>query len=179
VLCALRRGPDGAWAWNAAIEARLTRAVPGFRTDRTWYVGRPILVTENDYGVRLYNGDVGVVLADPDQPERRVAAFPTADGSVRMLGTARLPACETTFAMTIHKSQGSQFAHAVVVLPAVSSPVLSRELLYTAVTRASERTTLLATDATVREALSRPVQRASGLQRRLWGEQAAVELPTP
>jgi exodeoxyribonuclease V alpha subunit len=168
VLCAVRRGPDGAWAWNAAIEARLAREVAGFRPNPSWYVGRPVLVTENDYGVRLYNGDVGVVLADPQDPGRRVAAFPATDGSVRMLSPARLPACETTFAMTIHKSQGSQFAHAVVVLPRVSSPVLTRELLYTAITRASHRTTLLASEPILREALGRPIQRASGLQARLW-----------
>jgi exodeoxyribonuclease V alpha subunit len=168
VLCALRRGPDGAWAWNAAIETRLARQVPGFHTGTPWYVGRPVLVTQNDYGVRLYNGDVGVILADPDRAGRRLAVFPTSDGSFRYLSPARLPACETTFAMTIHKSQGSQFAHAVVVLPRTPSPVLTRELLYTAITRATDRTTVLARAEIVEQALARPVQRASGLQDRLW-----------
>jgi exodeoxyribonuclease V alpha subunit len=168
VLCAVRRGPQGVRAWNTAIEARLARQVPGFRPDTQWYVGRPILVTENDYGVRLYNGDVGVVLADPGHPGRRLAVFPATDGSLRYLSPARLPACETTFAMTIHKSQGSQFDHAVVVLPEVSSPVLTRELIYTAITRATQRTTLLARQSILAEAIGRPVQRATGLQDRLW-----------
>jgi exodeoxyribonuclease V alpha subunit len=168
VLCALRRGPDGARVWNARVEAGLARRVPRFRPDQPWYVGRPILVTENDYGVRLYNGDVGVVLADPDDPARRRAVFRTTDGSLRSLSPARLPACETTFAMTIHKSQGSQFGHAVVVLPSVPSPILTRELVYTGITRARTRTTILATDDVLAEALRRPVQRATGLQDRLW-----------
>jgi exodeoxyribonuclease V alpha subunit len=171
VLCALRRGPDGVRAWNEAIEARLAHDVPGFRHDQTWYVGRPILVTENDYAVRLYNGDVGVILRDPerpDRPERRVAAFRATDDTVRLLSPARLPACETTFAMTIHKSQGSQFGHAVVVLPRASSPILTRELVYTAITRARAATTILATEEALAEALRRPVQRATGLQQRLW-----------
>lgn len=168
VLCALRRGPQGARAWNERLEARLAREVPGFRTDQTWYVGRPILITQNDYGVRLYNGDVGVILADPDHPDRRIAVFPATDGSLRRLSPARLPACETTFAMTIHKSQGSQFDHAVVVLPEVSSPVLTRELVYTAITRATTRTTLLARESILREAIGRPIQRATGLLPRLW-----------
>jgi exodeoxyribonuclease V alpha subunit len=168
VLCALRRGPQGSWAWNAEIEARLAREVAGFRTDQRWYVGRPILITENDYGVRLYNGDVGVILADPEHADRRVAVFPATDGSLRSISPARLPACETTFAMTIHKSQGSQFDHALVVLPEQSSPVLTRELVYTAVTRARRRTTLLARERILQEAIARPVQRATGLQHRLW-----------
>lgn len=168
VLCALRRGPDGARAWSAAIETRLAREVPGFRIGSPWYVGRPILVTENDYGVRLYNGDVGVILRDPERTGQRVAVFPASDGSFRSLSPARLPACETTFAMTIHKSQGSQFGHAVVVLPRTPSPVLTRELLYTGITRATDRTTVLAREEIVRQALARPVQRASGLQDRLW-----------
>jgi exodeoxyribonuclease V alpha subunit len=168
VLCAVRRGPQGVQAWNTAIETRLAREVPGFRPDTQWYVGRPVLVTENDYGVRLYNGDVGVILADADHPGRRLAVFPATDGSLRYLNPARLPACETTFATTIHKSQGSQFEHVVVVLPEVSSPILTRELVYTAVTRATRRTTLLTSSSILAEALERPVQRATGLQDRLW-----------
>ncbi len=169
VLCALRRGPDGAQAWNAGIAAGIAAVEPGFRPEQPWCVGRPVLVTENDYAVRLSNGDVGVVLADAEDRDRRVVAFPTVDGGVRLLSPARLPACETTFAMTIHKSQGSQFAHAAVVLPTRPSPVLTRELVYTAITRASQRASLYATDPILRATLARPVQRASGLQPRLWG----------
>ena len=166
VLCALRRGPDGAQAWNQAIEQRLAREIPGFDPTGRWYPGRPILVTENDDGVRLRNGDVGVILREGTGDH--VAVFPATDGSLRTISPARLPACETTFAMTIHKSQGSQFDHAIVVLPGVSSPILTRELVYTAITRARSTATVHAPEAILREALTRPIQRATGLQPRLW-----------
>ncbi|MFO7779159.1 MAG: exodeoxyribonuclease V subunit alpha [Nitriliruptoraceae bacterium] len=168
VLCARRRGGDGVAAWNRRIEARLAAEVEGFDPSRRWYLGRPILITENDHGLRLYNGDVGIVVEDARRPGTPVAAFWTADGGLRSLSPARLPACETTFAMTIHKSQGSQFEDVVVVLPPEPSPVLTRELIYTAVTRARRRAVLVGTSAVLRAALDRPVQRASGLQERLW-----------
>ncbi len=168
VLCARRRGSDGVAAWNRRIEARLAADVEGFDPSRRWYLGRPILITENDHALRLYNGDVGIIVEDPRRPGTPVAAFWTVDGGIRTLSPARLPACETTFATTIHKSQGSQFEEVVVLLPPESSPVLTRELLYTAVTRARWRATVVGTAAVLRDALGRPVQRASGLQQRLW-----------
>ncbi len=168
VLCARRRGPDGVEDWNRRIERRLTEGVPGFDPSRRFYVGRPILITRNDDAVRLYNGDVGVIVEDADQPGQLVAAFWTPETGVRTISPARLPACETTFAMTIHKSQGSQFAEVVIVLTPEPSPVLTRELVYTAITRASQRATVLGRAEILRTALSRPVQRASGLQHRLW-----------
>ncbi|TVP69634.1 MAG: exodeoxyribonuclease V subunit alpha [Nitriliruptor sp.] len=168
VLCARRRGPDGVEDWNRRIERRLTEGVPGFDPSRRFYVGRPILITRNDDAVRLYNGDVGVIVEDADQPGQLVAAFWTPEAGVRTISPARLPACETTFAMTIHKSQGSQFAEVVIVLTPEPSPVLTRELVYTAITRASQRATVLGRAEILRTALSRPVQRASGLQHRLW-----------
>lgn len=122
-LRALRRGPHGARAWNQRIEARLAREVPGFRSDQTRYLGRPILINPNDDGIRLYNGNLGVIFPDPDRPDKRIAQFPATHGTLPRLSPARLPTSETTFAMTIHRSQGSQFDHAVVVLPEVSSPV--------------------------------------------------------
>ena len=170
VLCARRRGPDGVEDWNRRIERRLTEDVPGFDPSRRWYVGRPILITRNDDAARLYNGDVGVILEDADRPGQQVAAFWTPEAGLRTLSPTRLPACETTFAMTIHKSQGSQFAEVVIVLTPEPSPVLTRELVYTAITRASRRATVLGRAAILRAALARPVQRASGLQQRLWGD---------
>jgi exodeoxyribonuclease V alpha subunit len=169
VLCARRRGPDGVEAWNAAIEGRLARQLPGFRPEQRWAVGRPLLITQNDPAVRLFNGDIGMLLPDPGDPRQVVAAFWAADGSVRTLRPTRLPACEATFALTIHKSQGSQFRHAVVVLGTQPSPLLTRELLYTGVTRATQRVTVHAPAAIVEAALARPIQRSSGLQGRLWG----------
>ncbi|MFU8839896.1 MAG: exodeoxyribonuclease V subunit alpha [Nitriliruptoraceae bacterium] len=168
VLCARRRGPDGVEAWNRAIERVLARRVAGFRPEQRWAIGRPLLVTENDPAVRLFNGDVGVLLPDPTDPRQVLAAFWAPDGSVRTLRPTRLPACEPTFAMTIHKSQGSQFRHAVVVLGERSSPLLTRELVYTGLTRASAQVTVLAPGGIVAAALARPIERSSGLQQRLW-----------
>lgn len=174
VLCAHRRGPAGVERWNAAIEEALTTHIGGRGERRRFYLGRPVLITENDRALRLANGDVGVVVPDPADAERAVVAFAADGGGVRLLAPARLPAHETTYAMTIHKSQGSQFDHAVVVLGARSSPLLTRELVYTAITRAVTRVTLLAGEAALQEALAQPVQRASGLGTRLWGSGAEM-----
>jgi exodeoxyribonuclease V alpha subunit len=120
-------------------------------------------VTENDYGLRLYNGDTGVVVSAAG---RLSAAFERR-GDVVYFPPARLGAVDTVYAMTVHKSQGSQFGTAAVLLPAASSQVLTRELLYTAVTRAQKRLILAGTEETIRAAVARPVARASGLGRRL------------
>lgn len=168
VLAALRHGPRGVHLLNDAIEGWLAAEVEGFSPRGAWYVGRPVLVTQNDYGVELFNGDVGVVVRDPADRDQRTVAFPTVGGGVRVVGPARLPPHETVFAMTVHKSQGSQFGRVAVVLPAHDSPVLTRELVYTGVTRASQHMTVVADEGLLRAALLRPVQRASGLADRLW-----------
>ena len=166
VLCAHRRGPAGVAAWVPVIERWLAADVPAFATTDTWYTGRPVLITENDYQLGLYNGDVGVVGAFDDGPV--TVAFEDGDG-VRLVRPTRLESVETVHAMTIHKSQGSQFRSVVVILPDADSPLLTRELLYTAVTRARERMTLVGTAHAVRAAATRPIQRASGLRQALWG----------
>ena len=143
VLCAHRDGPYGVGAWTARIEAWLAEAVDGFRTGGEWYVGRPLLVTANDHGLRLYNGDTGVVVATP--AGGATAAFERG-GRVLALSPARLAAVETAYAMTVHKSQGSQFGAAAVLLPGPDAQILTRELLYTAVTRARERLILAGTE---------------------------------
>jgi exodeoxyribonuclease V alpha subunit len=168
VLCAVRRGPQGVEALNDGIESWLAEALHGFRPRSTWYLGRPVMVTQNDYGVGLFNGDVGIVVGDPGVPGRRVVAFPKVDGGVRLLSPSRIPAVETVFATTVHKAQGSQYGRVVVVLPQVSSPILTRELVYTAMTRAREHVMVVASDERLREAVSRPIQRSSGLADRLW-----------
>jgi exodeoxyribonuclease V alpha subunit len=160
VLCAHRRGAYGVSVWTARIEGWLTGELERGR----WYPGRPLLVTENDYGLRLYNGDTGVVVAADGG--RTSAAFERR-GAVVLFPPARLAAVDTVYAMTVHKSQGSQFGTAAVLLPAASSQVLTRELLYTAVTRAQKRLILAGTEETIRAAVARPVARASGLGRRL------------
>ncbi len=169
LLTPLRRGPQGVERLNPAIEEWLAEAVPGFAPRGAWYLGRPVMVTSNDYGIGLFNGDVGVVVNHPDDPEQRTVAFPRTDGGVRYVGPARLPPHETVFAMTVHKSQGSQFDHVVLLLPTVDTPILTRELIYTGITRAKEHVTVVADDDVLRRGVARPVQRASGLADKLWG----------
>jgi exodeoxyribonuclease V alpha subunit len=169
VLCAHRRGPHGVETWMDRIERWLAAEVEGFGAEGQWYVGRPLLVTENDYGLRLYNGDTGVVVASSDG--RATAAFERR-GEIVEFSPSRLAAVDTVYAMTIHKSQGSQFDTAAVLLPAPTSQILTRELLYTAVTRARKQLILAGTEEAIRAAISRPVARASGLRWRLWGREA-------
>jgi exodeoxyribonuclease V alpha subunit len=168
VLCAHRRGPYGVETWTDRIERWLATEVEGFGAEGQWYVGRPLLVTENDYGLRLYNGDTGVVVATA---QGRVSAAFERRGEVVEFSPSRLAAVDSVYAMTVHKSQGSQFDAAAVLLPDPTSHILTRELLYTAVTRARERLILAGTEESVRVAVSRPVARASGLRWRLWGNE--------
>jgi exodeoxyribonuclease V alpha subunit len=167
VLCAHRRGPHGVETWMGRIESWLGEAIPGFAAQGDWYVGRPLLVTENDYGLGLYNGDTGVVVAT--EPGRVSAAFERR-GETVLFRPTRLAAVDTVYAMTVHKSQGSQFDTAAVLLPPPTSQILTRELLYTAVTRAREQLVLVGTEETIRAGVGRPAARASGLRWRLWGE---------
>jgi exodeoxyribonuclease V alpha subunit len=165
MLCAHRRGPYGVATWSAQVEGWLAAAVPGFATGGAWYVGRPLLVTENDYTLGLYNGDTGVVVAAG--ADRRAAVFERR-GQILEFSLARLSAVETVHVMTIHKSQGSQFDTVAALLPDPDSPILTRELLYTAVTRARRRLLLVGSEEAVRAAVTRPVARSSGLRRWLW-----------
>jgi exodeoxyribonuclease V alpha subunit len=166
ILCAHRRGPHGVASWTVWIEGWLEAELDDFTAEERWYVGRPLLVTENDYELGLYNGDTGVIVQAT--PERVTAAFERR-GQIHDFGPTRLSAVETVYAMTIHKSQGSQFDTACVLLPEPTSRILTRELLYTAVTRARKRLIVAGTEETIRAALERPVARTSGLRRWLWG----------
>ena len=165
VLCAHRRGEHGVTTWTARIEEWLADAIEGFRTEGPWYAGRPLLVTDNDYGLRLFNGDTGVVVA---AGEGRLAAAFERHGQTVEFHPSRLEAVDTVYAMTIHKSQGSQFGTAAVVLPEPTSRILTRELLYTAATRAKDRLIVVGAEESVRAAVARPLARASGLRERLW-----------
>jgi exodeoxyribonuclease V alpha subunit len=166
VLCAHRRGAEGVDGWTGQIENWLVREVDGFSTGPSWYVGQPLIVTENDYSLGLYNGDIGVVVRDA--ADRMVAAFERG-GEVVSVSPTRLAAVDTVYAMTVHKSQGSQFHTVAFVLPAAGSRLLTRELLYTAVTRAQERLILVGSEEPIRAAIARPISRASGLRHALWG----------
>jgi exodeoxyribonuclease V alpha subunit len=162
VLCAHRRGRQGVAGWVDRIESWLA-ATGAVDPTVGWYVGRPVLVTANDRRQQLWNGDLGVVVQGPDGAGPAVA-FPAPDGEgTRTLAPARLGEVETVHAMTVHKSQGSQVDHAVVVLPEPASRLCTRELLYTAVTRAKLGATVIAAEAAVRATIGARISRTSGL----------------
>lgn len=177
VLCALRHGPYGVTGLNRWIEDMLRRS-GALAVTGEWYVGRPIMVTRNDPSLRLANGEIGITLpyVDPEspqgQPTLRVAFLneitEKGESPIRWIAPGRLTAFETAFALTVHKAQGSEFDHSVLVLPATPNAVLTRELIYTAITRARYRFTLVtaATDTTfnvLRQGITRRVQRSGQL----------------
>lgn len=164
ILCATRRGPLGVWAWTRRIETGAAQLLDDVSIGRRWYVGRPVIVTRNDYLNQTVNGDVGIVVSE----ERRPVVKLQSGLQSRSFAPSQLGEVETWWAMTIHKSQGSEFRNVVVTLPPLPSPILSRELLYTAVTRAREAVTIVSSEAALRAAITRPVSRASGLADLLW-----------
>ena len=163
VLCAHREGPGSVAQWQRDIEAALDERFPGLRYGGEWYPGRPVMITRNDYVMGLYNGDIGVAVRTADGLR---TVFDR--GGVRSFLPSSLGEHATVHAMTIHKSQGSQFTEVLVSLPADTSRLLTRELLYTAVTRASTSVTIVGDEPAIRRAVERSVQRASGLRARLW-----------
>ena len=168
VLCATRRGPRGVATINHQVEQSLASVgypcQPG-----SWYPGRPVMILNNDYGLNLFNGDIGICLPDRTAPSTAYPGssfkvwFEDEEGSLRGYQPYRLPACETVFAMTIHKSQGSEFAEVLVVLPTNDSPLLTRELIYTGVTRAQTRVLIASDQAIFNGAINRAISRSSGL----------------
>ncbi|MEJ2888795.1 exodeoxyribonuclease V subunit alpha [Actinomycetospora aeridis] len=163
LLCAHRRGPFGVTRWAADVERWLVESGPVADRDEEWYPGRPLLVTANDHDRGIYNGDTGVVIGTPRGPR---AAFARGGAPVE-IAPSLLDGIATVYAMTVHRAQGSQFARVSVILPPAESPLLTRELLYTAVTRARVRVRLVGSEEAVRAAIARPIGRASGLRRRL------------
>ena len=177
ILCALKEGPLGVSGLNDAIEVQLNKNNI-IDTHTPWYAGRPIIVLENDYGLNLYNGDVGIVLPRLiDGKTVLKACFIGSDQTVRWLQPSRLPRHQTVYAMTIHKSQGSEFDHVALALPDYHLPILSKELLYTGITRAKSQLTLLSKSQVIQTALGQKVKRASGLRERLWGSSLAESAP--
>jgi exodeoxyribonuclease V alpha subunit len=162
LLCAHRAGPYGVSYWNAQVQKWIAEET-GQPVWNEWYAGRPLLVTANDYGLRIYNGDTGVVVAH--QGGLRAVLFGA--GGPLDFATSRLSDVETMYAMTIHKSQGSQAGEVTVLLPPEDSRLLTRELFYTAVTRAKAKIRVAGSEAAVRAAIGRRAVRASGLRRRL------------
>lgn len=167
-----REGRGGVRGLNQLVERWMARH--GRPVHDTWYHGRPVLVTANDYATRVFNGDVGVAWRTDG---RTAVHFRGVDGSIRAIAPGRLPVVETAWAMTVHKSQGSEFDDVVVVLPETESRVMNRELLYTAVTRARRSVTVIGGEAAVRDAVQRGTVRTSGLGVRL--TDASRSMPHP
>ena len=167
LLCAVREGDWGVEGLNSAIEKAL-RAQGLLPSGGEWYMGRPVMVTRNDAALGVFNGDIGITLPSVRGDALRVYFLDGAE--LRSVGVARLAHVETAFAMTVHKSQGSEFAHTALVLPARSGGVLGRELVYTGITRARQHFSLLTQhSALLAEALANPTRRSSGLLRFLQG----------
>ncbi|XLZ71083.1 exodeoxyribonuclease V subunit alpha [Massilia sp. SR12] len=163
LLCAVREGEWGVTGLNDSIAQRL-ESQDLLKRRGEWYVGRPVMVTRNDYASGVYNGDIGLVLPDPERTGSLRVYFSDA-GKVRSVLATRLRNVETAFAMTVHKSQGSEFSHTVLVLPREASSVLARELVYTGITRARQRFTLLTPNPGVLpDAIRRRTERTSGLR---------------
>ncbi|NLA35813.1 MAG: exodeoxyribonuclease V subunit alpha [Actinobacteria bacterium] len=165
VLSATRRHRNGSRDWSDRIEAALSSRVDDLRLYSRHYVGRPIIVSQNDALTGVANGDVGVTV---ERDGQLVVAFDGNPEDRHVVPVSRLDQIETWWAMTIHKSQGSEFDHTIVALPPSWVPILTRELLYTGITRAKERVTVVGDESAIRRAVSTPVSRASGLRDRLW-----------
>ena len=171
LLCAVRKGPWGVEGLNQRITAALLKARL-IDSDQQWYEGRPVLMTRNDYGLGLMNGDIGIALKLPErdalpggkQVLRVAFARNDGQGGVRFVLPSRLNDVETVYAMTVHKSQGSEFAHTALILPDALNPVLTKELIYTGITRAKDWFSLIESRSGVfEEAVKRKVKRLSGL----------------
>ncbi|MDI6934964.1 exodeoxyribonuclease V subunit alpha [Serratia sp. Se-PFBMAAmG] len=170
LLCALREGPFGVQGLNQRIEQKLMQMqlIRRPQGGSRWYQGRPVMVPRNDSALGLFNGDIGITLFD-DEGLLKVF-FPLPDGSIKAVQPSRLPAHDTAWSMTVHKSQGSEFEHTALVMPAQFLPVLTRELIYTAITRARKQLTLYSDEGVFRRAVQLRTQRRSGLLDRLSGE---------
>jgi exodeoxyribonuclease V alpha subunit len=171
ILCAVRKGPHGIEAMNRWVERIMRRngRIPsGSIQPSEWYAGRPVMVARNDYFHGLFNGDVGVALKGDAQHADLQVTFADHSGGFKMLNPQQLPEHQTVYAMTVHKSQGSEFDRVMVVLPAEDSPLLTRELIYTAITRARRSIVIWADPEILARAIERPIERASGLKEALW-----------
>lgn len=165
LLCALRHGPTGAMTCNQRVATEIKRR-HGIDLAATWHHGRPVMITRNDYRLGLFNGDAGVALRDQDDNLR--VWFET-DGGLRSFLPSSLPEHDPMYAMTVHKSQGSEFDRVILLLPPEDARILTRELLYTGITRARTQVTLIGSQQVLRSAIRRGIERHSGLARRILG----------
>jgi exodeoxyribonuclease V alpha subunit len=161
LLCALREGPFGVAGLNERLEQVLAQKRKITRLPHSrWYEGRPVMISRNDSALGLFNGDIGIAL---DRGQGLRVWFLMPDGSVKSVQPSRLPEHETAWAMTVHKSQGSEFNHAALILPSQLSPVVTRELIYTAITRARKRLSLYTDERVLVQAIATRTERRSGL----------------
>jgi len=185
ILCGLRSGPYGAEAINKAMAGLLQKAAPNggkiFQQQSEMsnpetihrpmlHTGQPVMITRNDYNLQLFNGDVGIVFPDPESHNQHRVYFANDSGEIRKIIPTMLPAYETVYAMTVHKSQGSEFDNVLLILPNRDSPVLTRELLYTAITRARYKVEIWGQKDVFRSAVGKQILRESGLNEILWAE---------
>jgi len=173
LLCALKVGPYGAYSLNRLAEEVLKKEKlikTEMPNEYPWYRGRPVLITKNDYSLGLFNGDMGITMPDPKEGGRNLYVFfPEASGGLRRYSPYRIKEHETAYAMTVHKSQGSEFDHVCLVFPDKDYPVLTRELVYTGITRARKSVLIWGSEHVLKAAVSRRIKRASGLRDALWG----------
>jgi exodeoxyribonuclease V alpha subunit len=162
VLCSNRHGYNSAADINRRVEQKLSE-LKLIHTTGLWYSGRPVMVTQNNPSLHLFNGDIGLCMPDQDQNGKLMVFFQRADGTVKKNLPSRLPNCETVFAMTIHKSQGSEFDEVLIALPEVINAVLTKELLYTAITRARKTIRLVASESVFKATVRQKVERVTGL----------------
>ena len=174
LLCAIREGDFGVSGLNHRIEKALAaRRLIQPNNDELWYHGRPVMVTRNDHGLGLYNGDIGICMLDATDGSREGEAarlkvyFELPDGSVKSILPSRVPEHETAYAMTIHKSQGSEFDLTLMILPPEFSPILTRELIYTGITRAKNRLMMFSDTGVLKRGIKVRTERMSGLVSRL------------
>ncbi len=170
ILCAQRDGPSGIKAINIQVENALKKMGLISTGSAHSYAGRPVMITRNDYNLKLYNGDIGITRPDPSSDNQLRVFFSQPDGTIRKIIPSRLPPHETVYAMTIHKSQGSEFDKVFIVLPEVDTPLLTRELIYTAITRAKRTAELYCSESLLKAAIKRTTERTSGLEDALWNQ---------
>ncbi|MCG6912214.1 MAG: exodeoxyribonuclease V subunit alpha [Deltaproteobacteria bacterium] len=167
ILCAINHGRYGVEAVNGRAEAVLERLHPiAYRRGRAsanWYHGQPVMIRKNDHRLELYNGDLGIVMQDPASNSGLSVYFAGGESGIRRFAPHRIPEHETAYAMTIHKSQGSEFDEVLLLLPEKDSPVLTRELIYTGITRARQNLSILCSQSAISLAVSRRIERRSGL----------------
>jgi len=173
ILCAVKIGSIGVNAVNRLTEQVLIREgliEPDSSSSNPWYKGRPVLITRNDYSLKLFNGDMGITMPAPDSNRKDLYVYFLGDsGELRWFLPYRLPEHETVYAMTVHKSQGSEFDNVLLILPERDYPVLTRELFYTGITRARKTVSIWATEDVLKTTISRKIERTSGLKYALWG----------